>query len=270
MAFNPQFAIDVIYPAASAAYLIQTVPAPMLPPGFALVQPIKADMQQAAPAIAAAIAQNQIAHLKIAHAMLSDSNIFGLVAWNASTKTALVAFRGTQTIWDWIDDVDALAVPYIAVPNTGFVHMGFQLVYEHVRKSTGQILASSCVGAQRILVTGHSLGGALAVLAAYDISKNSPLAQIPEVYTLAGPRTGAPDFAGKFDAQIKTCERVVNFMDVVPQVPLPPAYEHVGEEIKVTGGFRPLDPAYAHALTTYLAGLNKLLPQPLGQAATQP
>ena len=266
MALNPQFAIQVIYPACSAAYLIQTVPNPLLPDGFTLVKAIEADMQQAAAALAAAIAQNQVAHLKIVHAMLADSNIFGLVAWNAAEKTALVAFRGTQTLDDWIDDVDALAVPYIAVPGAGMVHMGFQLVYEHVRKNTGQILSGGCQGAQRILVTGHSLGGALAVLAAFDIAKNSGLGKTPEVYTMAGPRTAAPDFAGKFNALIPTCERVVNFMDVVPQVPLPPLFEHVGHEDLVNGGFRPLDPAYAHALTTYLAGLNKL--QPVGQAAT--
>jgi len=57
-------------------------------------------------------------------------------------------------------------------------------------------------------------------------------------------------------------------MDVVPQVPLPPLYEHVGEAININGGFRPLDPAYAHALTTYLAGLHKL--KPSAQAAVQP
>jgi len=57
-------------------------------------------------------------------------------------------------------------------------------------------------------------------------------------------------------------------MDVVPQVPLPPLYEHVGEAININGGFRPLDPAYAHALTTYLAGLHKLKPNT--QAAVQP
>ena len=49
-------------------------------------------------------------------------------------------------------------------------------------------------------------------------------------------------------------------MDVVPQLPLPPAYEHVGQETLVHGGFKPLDITYAHHLTTYLTGLQKLLP----------
>lgn len=267
MPLDLQFAINVIYPACSAAYLIQTVPNPLLPAGYTLVQSIEADMQQAASAIAAAIAQNQAVHLKMVHAMLADSNIFGLVAWNATTQTALVAFRGTQTFKDWIDDVDAVPVPCMSVPGAGHVHMGFQLVYEHVRKNTGQILSTKCQGAKQILVTGHSLGGALAVLSALDIAKNSPMKKTPDVYTMAGPRTGAPDFAGTFKAQITTCERVVNFMDVVPQVPLPPLYQHVGEETNVSGGYNVFDPAYAHSLTTYLVGLQKLQ-QPAVQAAT--
>jgi hypothetical protein len=47
---------------------------------------------------------------------------------------------------------------------------------------------------------------------------------------------------------------------LVPQVPLPPLYKHVGHEVLVYGGFKPLDVRYAHHLTTYLAGLQKLLP----------
>jgi len=85
------------------------------------------------------------------------------------------------------------------------------------------------------------------------------LGPIPEWITFAGPRAGAPDFSKSFNALIPECTRVVNFMDVVPQVPLPPLYEHVGSELLVYGGFKPLDVKYAHQLTTYLNGLQKLL-----------
>jgi triacylglycerol lipase len=136
--------------------------------------------------------------------------------------------------------------------------MGFQLVYEHIRVSIADLLTANCQGAETIWVTGHSLGGALAVLGAFDIFKNVKLSPVPQLYTFAGPRTGAPDFAASFAAAIPACNRVVNFMDVVPQVPLPPTYEHVGQETLVHGGFRPLDVTYAHHLTTYLAGIQKL------------
>ncbi|HEY3744538.1 MAG TPA: lipase family protein [Bryobacteraceae bacterium] len=257
MAFDKAFAISTMYPCANAAYLVMSVPTPIglnLPAGFALAGLIHANPSDAAVAMAAATPDHQ----RLANNMVAESSIFGLVAWNAGTKTAIVAIRGTATIWDWLDDIDAIPVPYIPVPNTGLVHMGFQLVNEHIRTSIGDLLRVNCQGAQTIWVTGHSLGGALAVLASYDILKNVNLGPVPQLYTFAGPRTGAIDFDTAFNTAIPVCNRVVNFMDVVPQVPLPPAYEHVGAETLVHGGFRPLDVTYAHHLTTYLAGMQKL------------
>ena len=256
MAFDKTFAIDVMYPAANAAYLVMNVPTPplALPAGFVLSGLIHANSADAAMAMATAPPDQQ----RLSNMMVSESSIFGLVAWNPATRTAIVAIRGTKTIWDWIADIDIVPVPYLPVPGAGLVHMGFQLVYEHIRASIAALLNANCKGAQTIWVTGHSLGGALAVLGAYDILKNVNLGPVPRLYTFAGPRTGAPDFAKNFNAAISVCNRVVNFMDVVPQVPLPPVYEHVGPETLVHGGFRPLDITYAHHLTTYLAGLHKL------------
>jgi len=250
------FPINVIYPAASSAYTIMNVPPPplALPPGYQLVGAIDANPQEAAPAMLAATPNQQ----HIANKMLAESSIFGLVAWNAGANTALVAIRGTETIWDWIADIDAAPVPYLPYPAAGLVHMGFQLVSEHIRGSVAQLLGSCCVGTQRILVTGHSLGAAVAVLCGFDLAKNFNFGPIPELYTFAGPRASAPDFAASFNALIPTCVRVVNFMDVVPQVPSPPLYEQVGAELLVHGGFRPLDVTYAHHLTTYLNGLQQL------------
>jgi predicted lipase len=253
MPFDPRFMIDVIYPAATSSYLMMTVHAPPLPAGYTLVGAIEAD-----PRAATTVAALTDAKLhEIAAGMLSESKVFGLVAWNEAAKTALVAFRGTQSIWDWINDLDAIAIAYMAVAGSGHVHMGFQLVYEHVRQSVAKLLAT-CKGVQRILVTGHSLGAAVAILSGFELAKTTGIAT--ELYTLAGPRTGAPDFSGAYRVVVPICYRVVNFMDVVPQVPLPPLYKHAGEEVLVYGGFKPLEVAYAHRLTTYLAGLQKLLP----------
>ena len=253
MPFDPRFMIDVIYPAATSSYLMTTVHAPPLPGGYTLVGAIEAD-----PRAATSVAALTDARLhEIVAGMLSESKVFGLVAWNEAAKTALVAFRGTQSIWDWINDLDAIAIAYMAVAGSGHVHMGFQLVYEHVRQSVAKLLAT-CKGVQRILVTGHSLGAAVAILSGFELAKTTGIAT--ELYTLAGPRTGAPDFSGAYRGVVPICYRVVNFMDVVPQVPLPPLYKHTGEEVLVYGGFKPLEVAYAHRLTTYLAGLQKLLP----------
>lgn len=254
MAFDVQLAIEVIYPAANSAYQIMNVPTPALPPGYALVGRIEANPQQAAGAMAASDPHQ---HRMVNH-MLLESSIFGLVAFNPASSTALVAFRGTQTLEDWVDNIDAISVPYVPVAGAGRVHMGFQLVYEHIRGQVAQLLTNGCKGVQRILVTGHSLGGAVAILGALDIARNVAPAVTPEVYTLAGPRTGDSDFVRGFNGLIPECYRIVNFMDVVPQVPVPPLYSHLGKERVVHGGFKPLDVVFAHRLTTYLAGMQKL------------
>ncbi|MEO7145766.1 MAG: lipase family protein [Bryobacteraceae bacterium] len=266
MPFDVQFALNVMYPAAVAAYAIIDNPNPSMPDGYNLVGPIRADPSRAQADVAAANDQQQ----SMVHEMLADSYNFGIVAWNAAAGTALVAFRGTQTLADWLDDFDAVALPYKAVPGAGFVHLGFQLVYEHVRGSLPALILNGCPGCKRVLVTGHSLGGALAVLSALDLATNIPPRIVPELYTFAGPRTGAPDFAAAFNAHISTCYRVVNVieltpLDIVPNVPLPPLYEHVGSSVTVHGGFT-LDEKAAHALTSYAIGLRRL--QPVAATAT--
>jgi predicted lipase len=195
---------------------------------------------------------------RIANTAVSESSIFGLVAWNASALTAIVSIRGTKTIWEWIADIDGVPVLYPPDPGSGLVHMGFELVYEQIRDSIEKLVKGGCPGVQTIWVTGHSLGGALAVLNAFDILKTYGLGIVPQLYTFAGPRVVDPILSGTFNKAIAECNRIVNFMDVVPQVPVPPVYEHVGKQTLVQGGFRPLDVTYAHHLTTYLAGLQKL------------
>ena len=184
-----------MYPAANSAYMIMSVPNPALPPGYQLVGPMMANMQAAAHAVA----QSKPSEQRVVNSMLAESNIFGLVAYNAAESTAIIAFRGTQTIWDWIEDLDALTFPYLPYPDAGDVHMGFQLVYEHIRQSTSDLLSTGCKGVSKILVTGHSLGGAVAMLGAFDIAHTS-LPGVPvEIYTFAGPRTGTSFFAESFN-----------------------------------------------------------------------
>lgn len=81
----------------------------------------------------------------------------------------------------------------------------------------------------------------------------------PEVQNFAGPRAGLLDYAKKFGAEIDTYFRVVNEWDIVPQLPPPGIFEHVGTEVKVDGGFT-LDELVAHSMEkSYGPGLLKLI-----------
>ena len=187
-------------------------------------------------------------------AMTRNTGVFGLMGQNAGTRTAFVSFRGSQDLEDWLRNVDAAPEDYAPIDGFGRVHAGFQAAYRLVRDSIDANLPAACAGCDQILLTGHSLGGALAVLAAPDIFRNMPPNTLePGLVTFAGPRVGLSDFATSFNTAIESCFRVVNFLDIVPHVPLAP-YVHVGAEIVVHSG-GPIDLAWRHDLAAYRDGL---------------
>lgn len=252
VAFDPSFARDVALPLATAAYQVMDGSTPTLPPGFAQTNLIEADgvMLTAMPAPHPAVT-----------AMTKDTNIFGLMGRNATTRTAFVSFRGSSDLADWVADFDAIPETYLPLTGFGQVHAGFQEVYGLVRASIATNLAAAATGCNQILVTGHSLGAALAVLAAPDIFRGMPPNTIePRLITFAGPRAGLGDFAAAFNAAIESCFRVVNFLDIVPLVP-PAPYVHVGTEILVDSGGA-VDVGWRHSLAAYRQGLSALIAAP--------
>ena len=244
MAFDAQAARDIVLPLVEAAYTVMNGGTPTLPAGFTQTALITAD--------AAHVAMLPDSHP--AKAMMKDTNIFGLIGHNAGTRTAFLSFRGSSDLSDWLADFDFIPTGYQPLPGFGQVHAGFQDVYQCVRDSVVAALPVATEGCERILVAGHSLGAAVAVVAAPDIARGMPPNAIePRLTTFGGPRVGLADFAAAFDAAIDCCYRVVNFLDIVPLVP-PPPYVHVGAEIAVDSGGK-IDAGWRHSLAAYRAGL---------------
>jgi triacylglycerol lipase len=254
--FHADFALCTMMPLAEAAYAVMNQPGvtPALPPGFQMTGLIESDETLRQEIL------NLPGQSNVAKAMMDDSSIFGLMGRNPATKTAFVAFRGTQTFEDWVGNFDALFEPYKYVPNAGQVHMGFQSIYGALHDSIAAGIGAAIAGCENLLVTGHSLGGALAVIAAPDLAKNLTL--VPDLITFAGPAVGLADFARFFDLKIPSCYRVVNFWDLVPRLP-PQApvglYEQTGTHVSIDPGFALA--VEAHSLEkSYTPGLLKLLP----------
>lgn len=248
MAFNAITARNVVLPLAVAAYTVLDGGRPTLPPGFAQTGLIEADT-----AHLATLSDNPPAA-----AMMKDTNIFGLMGRNTDSRTAFLSFRGSSDVADWLADFDVIPANYRPIPRFGSVHGGFQDVYECARTSITDQLPATIAGCDRILLTGHSLGAALAVLAAPDIARAMPPNTIePRVVTFGGPRVGLTDFASAFDAAIECCYRVVNFLDIVPLVP-PEPYVHVGTAVAVDSGGK-IDIGWRHSLAAYSAGLSALI-----------
>lgn len=147
------------------------------------------------------------------------------VAWRADA--VIVAFRGTQPDqWaDILTDAEAAQVPW---DDDTRVHSGFAEALDDIWKSLSAMLASLSKN-RTVWFCGHSLGAALAALAAYRYDKTSG------VCTIGCPYIGNPKFASAFNDKLRgRTLRYVNDNDVVTHVP-PPLfliwrYEHVDSQ----------------------------------------
>jgi hypothetical protein len=156
-----------------------------------------------------------MANLEASPDQLTKKEPFGFVARNLSTGNVFVTFRGTESPADWMSDLNFPQVPHTS---WGKVEEGFWKL--HLQCTVSVKYGVNAAGAApQVFVTGHSLGGALAVLAAADLII-SGVAPNNIMYSFAGPRVGDLDFAAKFADARNPAWRVVNTEDVVPTVPL--------------------------------------------------
>jgi hypothetical protein len=158
----------------------------------------------------------------------------------AQADFVVVAFRGTQPD-EWSDilaDANIMLVPW----QTGMVHLGFKKAFDVIRPQLDTILARLAQG-RTLWFCGHSLGAALATLAADDYPGTRG------VCTLGSPRVGDSTFAHAFDTKLlgKTF-RYVNDHDVVTHVPPPIGYQHVDLRrfIAPDGAISTGEPAISH------------------------
>lgn len=146
--------------------------------------------------------------------LLSGSEPFGFVAKNLRTDKLFVVFRGTESLEDWLSDLSLTQTPH----PWGNVEKGFFNLYAQCADAVRDAVGST--EAAEVVVTGHSLGAALAVLAAADLAGFADGPAL-EMYNFAGPRTGDSGFAAKFNQALEgRAWRIVNTEDIVPTLPL--------------------------------------------------
>jgi triacylglycerol lipase len=151
-----------------------------------------------------------------------------------------IVFRGTDSLANWIDDGQILTLPF---RNKGFVHSGFVGSLDSVWPTIAATLARWKGGGRTLWITGHSLGGALALLAAaYLRFPANPATTVPTpiagLYTFGQPRVGTRDFGQACDGDLGgSYFRFVNNEDIVPRIP--PrilGYWHAGDVEFIDGG----------------------------------
>nr|CAD1821940.1 unnamed protein product [Ananas comosus var. bracteatus] len=156
------------------------------------------------------------------------------VGFSHDLNSIIVAFRGTQksSIRNWIEDLywKQLDLHYPGMPEA-MVHCGFYSAYHNTTLRPEIINAVQSAmklhGDVRIIVTGHSMGGALAAFCALDLTVNYGIQDI-QVMTFGQPRVGNAAFASYFHKKVPQAVRVTNGNDIVPH--LPPYYSYFPEK----------------------------------------
>ena len=153
-----------------------------------------------------------------------------VVVIDKKEEEILIGFRGTiNNPQQWISDLDAF---YKKWYGNGKVHSGFFDRFDEIKGNTINFLreAQKELPNGDIIISGHSMGGAVATLFGSYIK--SHLHINPEaIYTYGSPRVGDETFAKYVDSQFgNKLIRIMNEWDMVTD--LPPVllkYRHTGK-----------------------------------------
>ncbi|HZU28572.1 MAG TPA: lipase family protein [Bryobacteraceae bacterium] len=237
MPFDPAFAHDVLIPLNNAAYQLSRDQQLVFPTGWDQTGTVTVDQSQIDKENATGLAKT----------LVTEDCDWGVVARKGDIS--VIAIRGTETEHQWLQDFSAIIQP---VPHQQwFMHQGFSDVWNSLAGSLQKAWDTASLANARVYITGHSLGAAVALIMGVFH---------PEAFTwtFAGPAVFSP-IRGVPPAV--NVIRVVNPSDLVPKAPLPPLYQHIGQEVDVIGAADPFDFVLQHSLATYAAGLARLMAQ---------
>lgn len=210
-------------------------------------------------------------------------------------QDVVISLRGTVTFLEWLDNLRAALIPSCcsnrdpAALHEPMVERGFWSLFtsigtdhhslrDQIREEVRRLLDRFGSGPDiSITITGHSLGAALAVLAADDVKamvgRSGPMVT---VVSFGGPRVGNASFRRRMEEQGNRVLRIVNTNDIITKVPgfldgpekegAAPnwllsktgwLYADIGRELRV-GGRRTANVVACHDLKHYLQLVNQL------------
>jgi hypothetical protein len=154
-----------------------------------------------------------------------------------------IAFPGTDNAECWGADFDVLPV---SVPGAGEVHRGF---LEAWRAISVPVLAA--VEGQPVTLVGHSLGAAIALMAAIDmtVSGNPPAA----VYAFEPPRV-SPDLTIRTLLSKVPVHLYKNGLDIVPDVPI--GWQHAALLVHIGKPALPFPNVLDHGIARVIEALS--------------
>ena len=148
----------------------------------------------------------------------------------------VLAFRGTVDMVNWLVNLDVVKR---GLDSQIKIHDGFLCAVNRLLPRIIDLLMAdlSATGAFKpIQICGHSLGGAMASLAAFFLQRKG--FPVESVHTFASPRVGNTAWRTAFNAVLGYCTwRIAAAGDLVPLIPgVLDGYRHVGQEIYLADG----------------------------------
>lgn len=157
---------------------------------------------------------------------LAAGSLSGYVV--SADDVTVIAFCGTDNAADWLINLELTAM---TTPQ-GHLHQGFLQAYKSLKPQIMKVLAER--DPQHLWITGHSLGGALALVCAYDLVAYRKRS-IDGLMTFGQPMVADQKLAGYLDTLLLgRYAHYVNGADIVPRVP--PRYAHCGSLVWFTDG----------------------------------
>jgi hypothetical protein len=150
-----------------------------------------------------------------------DTDIHGYIGRIPAWRTIYVVIRGAYSFRNSKENIEIQKIPYLTFPecdcgvHRGFYHTALQLrdqVIESVQK------LDKDYPRYQVIVTGHSLGAAVAQLLALELLAQNISC---EVYNYGQPRVGDANFAALVNQKLNNkLHRVTHYQDWVPHVPM--------------------------------------------------
>lgn len=168
-------------------------------------------------------------------------------------NSILIAFRGTDSAKDIASDMQFFKKTVCHMPGGRKIriHSGFYKSYTDA-KIFDKIVKYITDKTKRIEITGHSYGGALALICAADLAHRFTHIDY-EVVVFGTPRTGNKAFADFFNEYIPNTSRIENRGDIITKLPPPLfGYRHVGKTYKIGSSRIPFLYSFKkHSLCSY-------------------
>ncbi|KAK0100363.1 hypothetical protein ONS95_008317 [Cadophora gregata] len=163
-----------------------------------------------------AVAANSVTNY--AYLGFDQSQVSGYVGIDSANKAIVISYKGTKSLANLIADLLIPKESCSELVKGCKLHQGFFYAWGDVKSTTMRAVrsAKATYPSYSIVLTGHSLGGAVATIAAAYLRKEGYAC---DVYSYGSPRVGNEAFVNFVDAQAGAHYRVTHTDDPIPRYP---------------------------------------------------